>query len=34
MSKTPDDNRRDFHDVYDLDEELRNGYRIGLEEAD
>jgi uncharacterized repeat protein (TIGR04138 family) len=34
MSKTPDDNRRDFHDVYDLDEELRNGYRMGLEEAD
>jgi uncharacterized repeat protein (TIGR04138 family) len=34
MSKTPDDNRRDFHAVYDLDEELVNGYRIRLEEAD
>jgi uncharacterized repeat protein (TIGR04138 family) len=34
MSKTPDDCRRDFHDVYDLDEELMNGYRIRLEEAD
>jgi uncharacterized repeat protein (TIGR04138 family) len=34
MSKTPDDSRRDFHDVYDLDEELVNGYRIRLGEAD
>lgn len=34
MSKTPDDCRRDFHDVYDLDEELMNGYRIRLDEAD
>lgn len=33
MSKTPDDSRRDFHDVYDLDEELVNGYRIRLDEA-
>ena len=34
MSKTPDDSRADFHDIYDLDEELVNGYRIRLEEAD
>jgi uncharacterized repeat protein (TIGR04138 family) len=34
MSKTPEDNRRDFQDVYDLDEELVNGYRICLDEAD
>ncbi len=33
MSKTPEDNRRDFHDVFDLDEELVNGYRIRLDEA-
>ncbi len=33
MSKTPEDNRGDFHDVYDLDEELVNGYRIRLDEA-
>ncbi len=34
MSKTPDDSRRDFHAVFDLDEELVNGYRIRLDEAD
>jgi uncharacterized repeat protein (TIGR04138 family) len=30
MSKTPDDHRRDFVDVYDLDEALSN-YRIEIE---
>jgi uncharacterized repeat protein (TIGR04138 family) len=34
MSKTPQDSRRDFHAVYDLDEELMNGYRIRLDEAE
>ena len=34
MSKTPEDNRRDFQDVYDLDQELVHGYHIRLEEAD
>ncbi|HKI30477.1 MAG TPA: Minf_1886 family protein [Gemmataceae bacterium] len=33
MRKTPEDNRRDFHGVYDLDQELVNGYRICLDEA-
>jgi uncharacterized repeat protein (TIGR04138 family) len=28
MSKTPNDDRRDFHDVYDLDEALTADYRI------
>jgi uncharacterized repeat protein (TIGR04138 family) len=28
MSKTSQDNRRDFHAVYDLDEALERGYRI------
>jgi uncharacterized repeat protein (TIGR04138 family) len=28
MSKTPQDSRRDFHAVYDLDEALVQGYRI------
>jgi uncharacterized repeat protein (TIGR04138 family) len=28
MSKTPQDDRRDFHNVYDLDEALERGYRI------
>jgi uncharacterized repeat protein (TIGR04138 family) len=28
MSKTARDRRTDFHDVYDLDEALVNGYRI------
>jgi len=34
MSKTPDDNRRDFHAVYDLDEELVHGYHIPFEGSD
>ena len=34
MSKTAEDSRRDFQAVYDLDEELVNGYRICLDEAD
>jgi uncharacterized repeat protein (TIGR04138 family) len=34
MSQTPDDSRRDFHAVYDLDEELVDGYHIRLEEAE
>jgi uncharacterized repeat protein (TIGR04138 family) len=34
MSKTPEDSRRDFHDVFDLDQELVNGYRIRLDEAE
>ena len=34
VSKGPDDCRRDFHAVYDLDEELLNGYRIRLEEVE
>jgi uncharacterized repeat protein (TIGR04138 family) len=28
MSKTSHDDRRDFHNVYDLDEALERGYRI------
>jgi uncharacterized repeat protein (TIGR04138 family) len=34
MSKTPEDSRRDFHAIYDLDEELVNGYHIRLDEAE
>jgi uncharacterized repeat protein (TIGR04138 family) len=34
MSKTPEDCREDFHDVYDLDEALVNGYCIRLDEAE
>jgi uncharacterized repeat protein (TIGR04138 family) len=35
MSKTPQDNRRDFHAVYDLDQALEFGYRIEVpQEAD
>ncbi len=34
VSKAPEDSRRDFHDVYDLDEELVNGYHIRLDEAE
>jgi uncharacterized repeat protein (TIGR04138 family) len=30
MSKTDQDRRQDFHDVYDLDEALVQGYRISL----
>jgi uncharacterized repeat protein (TIGR04138 family) len=35
MSKTPHDNRNDFHAVYDLDEALERNYRIEIpQEAD
>jgi uncharacterized repeat protein (TIGR04138 family) len=34
MSKTANDSRLDFHDVYDLDEAMVNGYRIQLDEAE
>jgi uncharacterized repeat protein (TIGR04138 family) len=34
MSKTDDDDRKDFHNVYDLDEALVQKYRIQLEEAE
>lgn len=30
MSKTPQDDRLDFHDVFDLDEALTRGYRIDI----
>lgn len=33
MSKTDDDCRADFHDVYDLDQALVQDYRIQLDEA-
>ena len=33
MSKTDHDSRADFHDVYDLDQALVQGYRIQVEEA-
>jgi uncharacterized repeat protein (TIGR04138 family) len=33
MSKTDDDTRADFRDVFDLDEALVRGYRIQLDEA-
>jgi uncharacterized repeat protein (TIGR04138 family) len=33
MSKTDEDNRADFHDVYDLDQALVQEYRIQLDEA-
>jgi uncharacterized repeat protein (TIGR04138 family) len=33
MSKTTDDTRADFQNVYDLDEALTRGYRIALDEA-
>ena len=32
MSKTDEDTRVDFHDVYDLDEALTQGYRIEIKE--
>ena len=32
MSKTTDDSRADFHEVFDLDEALVGGFRIVLEE--
>jgi uncharacterized repeat protein (TIGR04138 family) len=34
MSKTPEDHRRDFQDVYDLDQALVKGYVFALEEED
>jgi uncharacterized repeat protein (TIGR04138 family) len=34
MSKTPNDSRRDFHEVYDLDEALVRNYRIELREEE
>jgi uncharacterized repeat protein (TIGR04138 family) len=34
MSKTDDDDRRDFHNVFDLDEALVKEYRIRLDEAE
>lgn len=34
MSKTADDERKDFCDVYDLDEALVKNYRIRLDEAE
>jgi uncharacterized repeat protein (TIGR04138 family) len=35
MSRTPEDNRGDFHAVYDLDEALERNYRIDIpQEAD
>jgi len=33
MSKTDEDTRADFHEVYDLDQALVTDYRISLEEA-
>jgi uncharacterized repeat protein (TIGR04138 family) len=33
MSKTSEDTREDFHDVFDLDTALVDGYRIELDEA-
>ncbi len=34
MSKTDEDHRADFHNIYDLDETLVRGYQIKLEEAE
>ena len=34
MSKTPDDTRDDFREVYDLDAALVQNYRIVLDEAE
>jgi uncharacterized repeat protein (TIGR04138 family) len=34
MSKTPTDSRRDFHNVYDLDQVLVRDYQIRLDEAE
>jgi uncharacterized repeat protein (TIGR04138 family) len=34
MSKSDEDTRLDFHDVYDLDEALVQGYRIEVKEAE
>jgi uncharacterized repeat protein (TIGR04138 family) len=34
MSKTDEDSRTDFHNIYDLDQALVQGFRIQLDEAD
>jgi uncharacterized repeat protein (TIGR04138 family) len=34
MSKTPDDNRKDFHNVYDLDQVLVRDFQVRLDEAE
>src|SRR5438105_2419537 len=34
MSKTPDDSRQDFHNVYDFDQVLVRDYRIRLDDAE
>lgn len=34
MSKTDEDHRTDFHNIYDLDEALVKGYEIRLDEAE
>ena len=34
MSTTDQDDRKDFHDVFDLDQALTEGYEIRLEEAE
>jgi uncharacterized repeat protein (TIGR04138 family) len=34
MSKTNEDSRSDFHNLYDFDQALVHGYRIELDEAD
>jgi uncharacterized repeat protein (TIGR04138 family) len=34
MSKTPNDTRADFHNVYDLDQALVQEYRLRLDEAE
>ena len=33
MTKTDKDSRKDFHNIYDLDQALVHGYRIQVEEA-
>lgn len=34
MSRTAEDSRQDFHDVFDLDQTLLEGYQIRLDEAE
>ncbi len=34
MSKTSEDSRGDFHDVFDLEQALTQRYRIRLDEAE
>jgi uncharacterized repeat protein (TIGR04138 family) len=34
MSKTDDDDRKDFHNVFDLDEALVKGFQLRLDEAE